>query len=205
MPTTTGTQNLTIPSSSDFIEDQWDYHGQMARQLEQRYNLHDADAARYNPRALTIVDCTVQASYPNPVTDNNQFDTMIKFDTVMVDTAGMADLENNPWALTPQETGMYHFNCYVKILPSGCTGPGMVTLSTSARNAAGTMQTIGNITQSTEVAAAGTTSVNLAGELIVTVLGKAFGHAIIGFLGGSCASTYTPVYARLGIYKVRDL
>jgi hypothetical protein len=206
MPTITGTQNLTIPVSTDFVEDQWSYHAQMAKQMEQRYNLHDSDAARYSPAPLTIVDCTIQAIYPTSVADNNQYDTMIKFDTIMVDTAGMANLDVVPWALTPQETGMYHFSCYVKILPSGCSTGGLATLNLSARGAAGTVFSTGSAGQGVEMNSAGTTSVSLAGDIAVTVLGKAFGHPIIGFFGAGCTTQqYTPVYARFGMYKVRDL
>jgi len=204
MPTTTGTQNLTIPSSTDNIEDQWLYHSQMANQMEARYNLHDTDVARYSPPALAVVACTLIKSYPNPVTDNNQFDTMIQFDTVMVDTVGMVDLEVNPWALTFLETGMYHFNCHAQVMPSGCTGPGYVTGSGSARGL-GSVTVVGAGTQSIEAATSGSTSINFAGDAYVTKLGSAFGHIIIGFLGSGCASTFTTLYARMGMYKVRDL
>lgn len=203
MPTITGTQNLTVPVSTDFVEDQWLYHGQMAGQMENRFNSHDSDYQRYSPPALTIIDSTIVQNYPNPVTDSNQFDTMIRFNTVMVDVTGMADLESNPWALTPQETGMYHFSCYAKVLPSGCN-PGVVTGTVSARGS-GTISVCSTSTQSLEVALTGSTSVNWAGDFMVTKLGSAFGFPVIGFLGSSCASTFTPVYARLGAYKVRDL
>lgn len=205
MPTTTATQNLTVPVSTDFIEDQWSYHAAMAGQLEQRFNSHDDDAARVSPPPLAVLDCTISRNYPTPATDNNQYDTMIMFDTVVVDTAGMADLDVNPWALTPPTVGMYHFNCYVKVLPSGCTGPGTVTLSLSSRGATGVIFDVTGKTQSLEVALTGSTSVCVAGDLWVTSLGKSYGFPIIGFLGSSCAATFTPVYARFAMYKVRDL
>lgn len=203
MPTTTGTQNLTVPVSTDNIEDQWSYQAAMAGQLEQRFNSHDADVARYNPRATAIIDATAIRNYPNPVTDNNQFDTMIRFDTVMVDTVGMVDLESNPWAVTPIETGMYHFNCYVKVLPSGCTTGGVQARLQSIGT--GTVSVNSTASQSAEVALTGSTSVNWAGEFLVSKLGSSVGFVIVSFYGGSCAQTFTPVYARLGVYKVRDL
>lgn len=202
MPTTTGTQNLTIPTSTDNIEDQWLYHSQMAAQMEQRFNSHDADALRVNPRPLAIIDCTVSRDYP--LNTLSQFDRTVLFDTVMVDTAGMVDLVSQPYAITPQETGEYHYSAYVKILPSGCAGPGAVSMFIAAQ---GTGTLDGNLSGSfsVEVGVTGSTSVNASGDVRVTALGSSIGFCQFSFLGSSCAQTFTTVYGRLCVYKVRDL
>lgn len=202
MPTKTATQNLTIPSSTDYIEDQWLYQQTMASELEARFNSHALDVARYTPRQLAVIDCTITRNYT--IADPNRYDRFVTFDSVLVDTGGMADLSNNPWALTPQETGYYHYSAYVKILPSGCTGPGAVQLNLGTYGS-GTIAANSSDSYSTEVALTGSTSVNASGELMVSAVGSAFGHALITFLGSSCAATYTPTYARLSLYKVRDL
>lgn len=202
MPTTTGTQNLTIPSSGDFIEDQWLYHGQMAQQMEQRFNAHDADAVRVTPRPLAIVDCTIQRDYP--LNTASQFDRMAIFDTIMVDTAGMVDLAAQPWAVTPQETGMYHYSAYLKVLATNCTGPGAMSLFVTSRGTGSIDGTLSG-SFSPEVGLTGNTSVNVSGDFRVTALGSSVGFLQPSFLGSGCTTIFTTVYGRLCVYKVRDL
>lgn len=207
MPTTTGTQNLTIPSSTDAVIDQWSYHAQMALQMEQRFNSHDVDVARASPFPTAVVDCTVAGTYP--LNTANQFDRIVKFDSIATDTGSMVDLETTPQALTPQETGYYRFGVYVKLNASLCTGPGYVELFTSARGNSGTQvgwsSGNGPASSSVEVALTGSTSVWASGDIEITSLGLSVGYPLIVFIGSACATSFVTQFARMWLYKTKDL
>lgn len=108
----TGTQNLHFTDGTDAVEDHSTNLEVLARQLDSRMRSHDLDLTRFS---TDLPMCVMDITLPTTTNWNTQnvLDAMIRFDTVQLDTDGMANLDVLPHAMTINTPGWYQFGFYV--------------------------------------------------------------------------------------------
>lgn len=112
MPNFTAIFNLPYPTASDApcdFDEQW---CDFTEAIDGVFSTFDAGAARTNPIIpMAIMKQTQPASVANL--------TAIPFDTVLVDTAGMTDIDLDPFSITILRPGRYTVNAFLEKPSSG--------------------------------------------------------------------------------------
>lgn len=113
----TGTQNLHFTDVTDAVEDHSTNLEVLARQLDSRLRSHDLDVTRFS---TDLPMCVMDITLPTTTNWNTQnvLDAMLRFDTVQLDTDGMANLDVLPHAMTINTPGWYQFGFYAFQLTS---------------------------------------------------------------------------------------
>lgn len=197
MPGTTATQKLTYPTSGDNLKDQGTYLATLAKQVDARVAANASLLASQLDRPCAIVDCTI----PNVI--STTIGTPIKFDSVVLDTAGLVDLSADQRIMT-LPPGYWIIGGYVDFVgsPGGsnCT-TGAVKLQLNCDNATPTVwsQFAKDPGTHTYVQCSGIGFVSnpaLPGKLYLT--------ADIAY-GTACTFLLTANTARMWAFKAREL
>lgn len=106
MAAVTSTQQLPYPAGGDRPCDSWMTWNSLAFTVEDRLTALDTVLDK-TARAVPLAKA--QCSVPRQLSANDYF---VIFDTVDVDTDGMANLAGNPKFLVPQTAGYYHINAW---------------------------------------------------------------------------------------------
>jgi hypothetical protein len=203
MPGTTATQKLTYPTSGDNLKDQALYLRTLGKQVDARVAANAAFLARQLNRPCAIIDCTI----PNAININSNQLSIIKFDTVVVDTAGLVDLSSDQRIIKLTSTGYWLLGFYVDFqgTPGGsnCTSNGSITALLNCDN--GTPNTWSNFVHDfnlthSYVGGSGLTQITnpaLPGNVYVQGTGTG--------LGTGCTGLLTAATARMWAFKVREL
>lgn len=200
MPGTTATQKLTYPTSGDNLKEQAQYIETLARQVDARSASNAAVLARQLNRPCAIIDCTI----PNSISTTAS--TSPKFDSVVLDTAGLVDLTVDQRIMT-LGTGYWLVGGYVDFLGtagggSNCTTGG-ITLKLNCDNS-----TPVSWSQFAKDGAAGLhTYVQTSGLALVSsaaLPGKLYLTADIAY-GTACTFVLTVNTARMWAFKVREI
>lgn len=203
----TATQNLHFTDGTDAVEDHSTNIEVLARQLDARLRSHDLDTDRFGEdKPFCVLDITV----PQILTVASGLSVgAIVFDTIRVDTAGMADLDALPQAMSMRSPGYYQVGFYINSSGTGCvagSGAALWQANQSAISPYPTMALYGSAhSQIVDFAngwpAGGAASI-LARSDDAT---ETWGWMNVLVTGTSCPATITINYARLWAYKVRDL
>lgn len=201
MPGTTATQKLTYPTSGDNLKDQAAYLETLAKQLDARSQANANLLASQLDRAFAVIDCTI------PNTISTTAGTAIKFDSVVLDTAGLVDLSADQRIIT-LPTGYWLLGGYVDFLGtqgggSNCT-TGAIKLLLNCDNG----NPINFSQFAKDVGSAGLhTYIQCSGLAQVTnpaLPGKVYLTADVAY-GTGCLFTMTANTARMWAFKVREL
>ncbi len=138
MTGTTATQGLTYPTSGDLLRDQGKYIDILANQLETRFNLHDLDLDRSQIPPLALLQLNTPV-----VVDLSTGSKPVPFDTVVVDTAGMVDLNTDNSTVFMRQKGYWNLGAYVATNGTNCTN-GSLLLSGNLVNFSMTLANFGN-------------------------------------------------------------
>lgn len=127
MPGTTSTQGLIYPTKTDRLRELPAQQKSLALQLENRWNSHQHDLDRALTRPAVAVAATVAQTLQTFGGDPDA--EVIRWDTVLFDTAGFADLSNDTRGIdTSGVPGYYSVGCWVSHGQIGGTSP-VITLS----------------------------------------------------------------------------
>jgi len=202
MPGMTATQRLTYPTSGDNLKEQAQYLETLAKQLDARAAANAAVLASQLNRPFAVIDCTIPNSISTTTTTS-----LIKFDSVVVDTAGLADLSADQRVIT-LPPGYWLVGGYVDFLGtagggSNCT-TGAITLRLNCDNATPNIWSQmgkdgGSGGLHTYVQASG-----LAQVASPALPGKLYLNADIAY-GSACTFVLTAFTARMWAFKVREL
>lgn len=203
----TATQNLRFPDATDFVDDMASYIETLARQLDSRMRGHDLDQLRTNTERPF---CVLRTSGPQTINSTADPTTsLIKFDTVLVDTDNMADLDNLPQAMTIRTPGWYQFGWYAVCPSTGCTpGTGVgIWQTNSASGGFSNVALFGSKnTQTTDAnngwVPGGSSELGRASTLSPP---PTWGWINLLITGTACASLINCQFAKIWAYKVRDL
>lgn len=198
MPGITATQRLTYPTSGDNLKEQAQYLETLAKQLDARAAANAAILARQLDRPFALIDCTV----PNVISTTAV--SVIQFDSVVLDTAGLVDLSSDRRVITIPP-GYWLLGGYVDfvgaVAGSNCTN-GAITLRLNSDNA-----TPVNFSQMAKDFSDTHTYVECSGLAQVTdpaLPGKVYLTADIAY-GSACTFLLTANTARMWAFKVREL
>jgi hypothetical protein len=198
MPGTTATQKLTYPTSGDILKEQAQYLETLAKQIDARSASNAAVLAKQLNRPMAIVDSTV----PNVLSTVQG--TAVKYDSVVLDTAGLVDLSADQRVinLTP---GYWLLGGYVDFVgsPGGsnCT-TGAITLRLNCDNA--TPNIFSQFAKDFADTHTYVQSSGLAQVLNPALPGKQYLTADIAY-GTGCTFLLTVNTARMWAFKVREL
>jgi hypothetical protein len=198
MPGTTATQKLTYPTSGDNLKEQAQYLETLARQVDARAKSNAAILASQLDRPFAIIDCTI----PNVISTTAV--AAIKFDSVVLDTAGLVDLSADQRVIT-LPPGYWLLGGYVDFIgsPGGsnCT-TGAITLRLNCDNATPNVWS----QFAKDFADAHTTiqCSGLAQVLSPALPGKQYLTADIAY-GTGCTFLLTAFTARMWAFRTRDL
>jgi hypothetical protein len=198
----TGTQNLHYTDSTDAVEDHSTNLEVLARQLDARMRAHDLDIDRAGEnRPFCVLDITL----PPVVAVNTATTNYVPFDTVQADTAGMADLDANPYAMSFVSPGYYQVGLYATAPTTGCVaGTGAIVWQIN-QNSLFSITVYGeNHMQMTD---GGNGWVAVSGSNLAKVddITEQWGWMTALVTGTNCPAILTVSYARIWAYKVRDL
>lgn len=201
----TGTQNLHYPDATDFVEDHSTNLEVLARQVDARMRSHDLDVIRGGEgRPMCVLDAVAPQTIV--LNSGNQFDAMVKFDTVRFDTDGMANLDVEQHSMTFQTRGYYALGFYGNIPSSGCVaGTGAALWQAGVNlNIIPRPSLLGDRFNQVTDGNNGWVPGNISCVGIVSTLPLAWGWATAGVTGTNCATTLTVNFARLWAFKIRD-
>lgn len=207
----TATQNLTYPTGSDFVRDHSAWVETLGRQIDARLTSHDVDAARYGDgRPL----CRLKTSGTQTVTPGaaNRLDQMVKFDTVDVDTDGIANLDAINWGVILNTAGYYRYGFYVSLLTTGCvTGTGFAQFSINSGLPASIPAPAPTFIGGGRITTAPDNQTGFSCNGCSSGIARAdTPPALVGgvvpsiYAGTTCATVLTVLTARLWVYKIRD-
>lgn len=198
MPGTTATQKLTYPTSGDVLKDQALYLETLARQVDARVASNASILASQLDRPFAVIDCTV----PNAISTTAV--SAIKFDSVVLDTAGLVDLSADQRVITIPP-GYWLLGGYVDFIgsPGGsnCT-TGAITLRLQCDNA--TPNVWSQMAKDFADAHTYVECSGLAQVLSPALPGKVYLTADIAY-GSACSFSLTAFTARMWAFRVREL
>lgn len=200
MVNTTATQNIRKPESTDDPKQLAAYFAQTAGDFDLRMAAHffDLDRALNPPfavvRANTVVILDISAQ-----PGNSPYAGSMPFDTVEIDTNGMADLSDNAYQITLNETGYWWIGGYARI--SGFVPSGNSDVNATPRASSGGQFLDPRHDDSTNNPGSG-----LSGPLLVSSLATPVIVALTINQNGAITTNLTTVFqAELWALKVRDL
>ena len=202
MPGTTATQKLTYPTSGDNLKDQATYLATLAKQVDARVAANANILANQLNRPCAIVDCTI----PNTINITSNQLSIIKFDSVVVDTAGLVDLSADQRVIKLNSTGYWLIGSYIDFIgsPGGsnCASVGSITVGLNCDN--GTPSIFSNYVKDFNAIHS---YVHCSG--LVQITNPALpGNVYIqgtGVGGTGCSFLLTANTARMWAFKVREL
>lgn len=203
MPGTTATQKLTYPTSGDNLKDQAQYLETLAKQVDARAAANAAILAKQLNRPCAIIDCTVA----NPIS-NQDSTSLVLFDSVVLDTAGLVDLSSDRRVITLSTTGYWLLGCYVNFTGSpggsGCATNGALAMSLNSDNT-----TPGRWSNYVKDLSLGHCTVHASGLAQVSnpaLPGRCYINASLACSSCTgCPTTFTVSTARMWAFKVREL
>lgn len=204
----TATQNLHYTDGTDAVEDHSTNLEVLARQLDSRMHLHDLDADRFG---ADLPMCVLESSAPQTINwnVNNVLLNSMKFDTVLIDSDNMANLDALPYAMTFNTLGFWQVGFYAWSPTLGCLAgsgsSGLFSANNSVPNDLGNVTTFGGTSQSVFDGDTGNVAGQGASLARVDGFPATWGWVSVSPNGGTnCASIVTINYVRLWAFKVRD-
>jgi hypothetical protein len=201
MPGTTATQKLTYPTSGDNLKEQAQYLETLAKQLDARVAANADLLARQLDRPCAIIDCTV----PN-VISNQLSSSLIQFDSVVLDTAGLIDLSSDRRVITLNSTGYWLVGGYVDFQGtpggSGCSSLGAIALALNCDN--GVAARWPNFVKDLNSGHSYLHTSGLTQILSPSAPGRLYMNAALSG-GTGCGTTFNVFTARMWAFKVREL
>jgi len=201
MPGTTATQKLTYPTSGDNLKEQAQYLETLAKQLDARTAANAAILARQLNRPFAAIDCTV----PNSISAVNS-SSLILFDSVVVDTAGLVDLSADRRVISLNSTGYWLVGAYVDFSgsPGGsnCATIGAINMQLNADNTTPGRWT--NYVKDLNLVHSFVCSSGLCRVLDPALPGRIYLTASLA-AGTGCTNVLTAFTARMWAFKVREL
>lgn len=199
MTGTTATQNLPYPTSGDRVMDQWLHQKNLALAAEDRFSSHNVDLARATDVPLVVVEQNIPRDYPT--SGFAAGDDLTVFDTVLVDTAGMADLATDPKSISIKQNGYWRVGGYLHVVNGLACSAGTGTLflaigSTNATGSTDTNQAHDGVIGEVEVYA--TSEIRVSGNNSTVYMSASTS-------GVSCPAIISVDYARLYLFWMRDL
>jgi hypothetical protein len=168
--------------------------------VDARVNANATLLARQLNRPFALIECLT----PNAISTTVQ--NPIKFDSVLVDTAGLVDLSLDQRVITLNTPGYWLLGCYVDFQgsPGGsnCSTLGAINLKIQCDN--GTPNTWSNYVKDFNAVHSYVCCSGLTQIASPTALGKMYVVADIAN-GTGCSFSLTAAYARMWAFKVREL
>lgn len=201
MPGTTATQKLTYPVSTDVLKEQAQYLETLARQVDTRMQAGAVALAGQLNRPFAIVDCTVLHTV-----SATSSASLVQFDSVVVDTAGLVDFSADRRVINFNSTGYWLVGGYVDFVgtPGGsnCATIGSLVLELNCDNT--NPDRWSNYVKDHNTGHSYVHVSGLAQSTDVTNLGRVYMDAFIS-AGTSCTNILNVSTARMWAFKVRDL
>lgn len=184
----TATQNLTRTTGSDSLDQFSVYLTTLRDEVDARMTAHFYDLSRSQVPPLARI------SLRTPYTAANDGNARMVYDTVDVDTDGMADLSVDARSLTFNTPGYYAVGTYVLVTPG--SGPATSQWTVAVVGVGGGGRSV-NDAQGSQI------GLSSASMLQVTAPGTTVQTQRSAF--GSAWPQWTFNFATLWAYKVRDL
>jgi hypothetical protein len=201
MVNTTATQNIHKPEGTDDPKKLADYFAQTATDIDRRMAAHFYDLDRVvNPRfAVVRVSAPLNVDI-NVLPNGAPYLGSVPFDTVEIDTNGMADLSANAYVINLNETGYWWIGGYARLsgfVPSGNSDPFVQARATTGG---------GNLVDARHDVSGDNPGGGLSGPLLVSTLTTPIQAALVVGYNGNGSTSVTQIFqAELWALKVRDL
>jgi len=132
MSGTTVTQGLTFPTGTDKLKDIPTWLKTLATQLDGKLQSHYLDLARTEVPPFALLNNATPASYT--VTGGSSGSNILRFESVLVDTASMVDLTADNRVFNLTKPGHWCVGCYARINGPGGTSGVRLMLNTDFGN-----------------------------------------------------------------------